>query len=114
MDEQRVSIRLVQPGQHDDVVARPEVAHRVADVLLERDPCVGSPLVALHRRVLATRERGLDPADGADHVPDLGLHRGIVRSDATALCDLRAAQRARRSASSEPTSRTPSSREAPR
>ncbi len=87
MDEQRVSVRLVQPGQHDDVVARPEVAHRVADVLLERDPGVGSPLGALHRRVLATRERGLDAADGAEHVPGVGLHRGIVRSDATALCD---------------------------
>ena len=104
MDGLDVAVGLVQPGQDEKVVADGEVARGLANRLVEDDPGVGRSFAALHRRVLAPRERRLDAPDDAKRI-GAGLGDRVI---------LGGSQAPRRSANSEPSSRTPSSREIPR
>jgi hypothetical protein len=102
----------VEPRQHEHVLARTKVAHRLQDVGLEHDPRVRRAFEALLRCFLRVGEGRLDVADGAQRVRALGdvvVDEVIVRVFAGAE-----GQAPRRSANSEPSSRTPSRRQAPR
>ena len=63
MDPEHVPARSIQPGQHDDARAGMEIAKALAHGLVEHEPGVGRPLVALFRRRLSVDEGGLDEAD---------------------------------------------------
>ena len=112
MHGQDVSSGLVEPRQHEHVLARTKVAHRLQNVRVERDPRVRRPFEALPRCVLRVGEGRLDVADGTQRVRavgDVDVDEVIVRVSAGAE-----GQAPRRSANSEPSSRTPSRRQAPR
>jgi hypothetical protein len=62
------SVREVQPGDHDDVVARPKPVERLPDVWVEDQPAVRRALVALTRRGGRIGYRRLDPPDRSQYM----------------------------------------------
>ena len=61
------SIREVQPGDHDDVVARPKPVECLPDVWVEDQPAVRRALVALTRRDGRIAYRRLNPPDRSQY-----------------------------------------------
>jgi hypothetical protein len=60
---QHVPARQVQPGEHDHLGPRREAANRIGDRLVEDQPRLRRPLIALLRGEGAVDQRGLDPSD---------------------------------------------------
>jgi hypothetical protein len=77
VNRQHVTARPIQPGEQQQLVAGPEIAHRRGDAGLEHDVGIRSALVALSRRVVEVDERGFDPTDHL-HLEALCAHRSIL------------------------------------
>ena len=66
MDDERVAIGPVKPGQDEELVSGLDALEPLDDVGLEDQPRIGRALVALLGRRLRVRERRGDPADCPD------------------------------------------------
>jgi len=82
MRSQLVARRQVQPGEHHDLVARPQVLGAVGDLLLEADPRPRRA-VALVRRIIEVLQRGLHPTDRHEAIARLH-NNSLLTAAATA------------------------------
>ena len=64
MNREHVAPRAIEPGEHDDLAAHPQIANAFGDAFVEHQPGVRRSFIALSRSGAAVDQGRLDRSDG--------------------------------------------------